>query len=67
MLWLGSRSAWLGHVQRVAAWLSFFQKAASNPLAAQVRLTEGAAKRRGLRRVCPGWHQWKGARPANDE
>jgi hypothetical protein len=30
-----SFSGLLGRVQRVAAWLSFFQKAASNPLAVQ--------------------------------
>jgi hypothetical protein len=35
MLWLGSCSALLGRVQCVAAWLSFSQKAASNPLAVQ--------------------------------
>jgi hypothetical protein len=34
-LWLVSCNRLLGRVQRVAAWLSFFQKAASNPLAAR--------------------------------
>ena len=57
----------LGRVQRVAAWLSFFQKAASDPLAVQGLLTEEVARRGCLRRVCPSWDQSKGARPANDE
>ena len=66
-LWLVSCNRLLGRVQRVAAWLSFFQKAASNPLAVQGLLTEEVARRGCLRRVCPSWHQSKCARPANDE
>jgi len=51
----------------MAAWLSFFRKAASNPLAVQGLLMEEVARRGRLRRVCTSWHQAKGARPANYE